>query len=390
LCILIYKEQDYSVLKKKVYKRCFVSNPDGAGYAWWDTDKQTWSVRKGFMTFRSFWKSFNTDAFARDFKSTAVITHFRVGTSGNRKGPDCTHPFIISRDYEGMRELEFDSEHIAFHNGVIGPGKGKNSDTMMGVFEYIAPLMPHLKEEGIEEILEELLMTNKCKWLITNKEITHFYGKWIKDKEYPGYDFSNSSYEPVKVKVYTPAKDSKQGAGKWSKTGPIKVFRAGKADDFYGLDNTWSWEKWDEGPFNPTNTKPLPGYTDGGTKIISPNDIVGYFHAPAVAVGLVDDNGDIQWEEDYSTSDDMMCCVSCGSSDVETEAGSDVACCEKCGAVFSTEDGTIMMYDTGSTKRYCETCMRNVLIDETGRCEACNSILDYTMYGQSWGVLHGY
>jgi hypothetical protein len=380
LCILIYKEQDYSVLKKKVYKRCFVSNPDGAGYAWWDTDKQTWSVRKGFMTFKSFWKAFNTDAFARDFKSTAVITHFRVGTSGNRKGPDCTHPFIISRDYEGMRELEFDSERIAFHNGVIGPGKGKNSDTMMGVFEYIAPLMPHLKEEGIEEILEELLMTNKCKWLITNKEITHFYGNWIKDEEYPGYDFSNSSYEPIKVKVYSAFKDSKPD-GRWSSRGPTKVFRSGKADDFYGLDKTWSWDKWDEGPFNPVDTKANDKIES--TTIISPNDIVGYFNAPAVAVGLVDGNGDIQWEEDYSSDDDMMCCASCGSSEVAVDE--DVAHCGKCGAVFSTEDGSIIMYDAGDNKRFCETCMHSMLVDETGRCESCGTIIDYSMYGESWG-----
>ena len=426
MCILILKEHGHPVLKKKIYKTCFDRNDDGAGYAWWDIENEIWKVKKGFMSFRKFWKSFNSDCFNHKFKDTTVMTHFRIGTSGIRKGPGCTHPFPVTFDFKEMHQTEFSSKHIAFHNGVIGTGWQDNSDTMVGVQEYIAPLLPHIEDRGIKRILGELLEDTRCRWIITNGEDIHQFGKWIKDKDHPGHEFSNESYKPKPVVVshaYTRNWPVNNTTKTRSITGsiiytldrlkgdriPSICHRSGKAE-LYLVDDNWDWAKWDEHPYlqsmtnySANNKKDnddkdevtvldlsnLIDENDTDSKIISPNDLAEYFIlTPPVAVALVDIDGNVEWEDNYESVKDMVCCPSCGSSQVDTfedENDEASALCKGCGAVFSLETGEITMFSLDDKVRYCEHCLKMMRVDDLGQCIECERIIDYGVWGNYFG-----
>jgi len=54
MCIAIISESGVKLPTKKVLKRCFINNPDGAGYGIFLLDSYEWECKKGFMTFKSF------------------------------------------------------------------------------------------------------------------------------------------------------------------------------------------------------------------------------------------------------------------------------------------------------------------------------------------------
>lgn len=377
MCIIIFKPEDAEILKKKMYKRCFRNNPHGAGYAWWDEEGDTWHVRKGFMTFKEWWKSFNKMHFTAE---DCFIIHFRVGTSGHRKGPDCTHPFPVTEDYEEMRKLEFSSKNIVFHNGVINYGRADISDSMLGVGEYIAPLFPYMNTKSIENILEELLMVEKCRWLITEGREATLFGKWIEDKNYKGIYFSNSGYLPPEPKICHTAQ---------------RFYRIGSIDEFLLPSGEWSWELWNREPWEkiydeenkdkndtrnwniPDNQRPLPLLTGPDqTPLITPN-LPLYKDHKKMIIGMVDNNGDIV-ALNYLNEDEAISCAECGGvelADSTIEEGEVV--CLDCGCIFNpiTEE-IIASGDTGFDTAYCEVCNQQMLTDLWGQCPVCETILN--------------
>jgi len=416
------------MLRKKVYKRCFDGNSDGAGFAYWNEEKNTWSVQKGFMTFKHWWKAFNRHEFTVD---DIVISHFRIGTSGNRKGPDCTHPFPITDDFEKMRVLEYDSDNIVFHNGVIGIGKDENSDTMLGIVEYVVPLWPHIEEKGITEILGEVLEDTKCRWLITEKDQVYLYGRWKKNTEHTGYYFSNDNYKPAPVYNYS--------SNNWRNRGSNGVYRSGSlngtgrrqttmfirsshiAKDFYDYEDKWNWSLWEEqvrkdrleiseaiysnkkaddkasdemarnaGLLTSEDIKYLtdPNWDkddddelDGNTTIVSPHEPPPE-DFPVTVTGLLDNHGNIIWDDKYDEDSDLPCCPSCGGEDLEESQllNGDTAC-KDCGAIFEMSTGDVILYDPSIIvdQRYveCPVCTTVVRITEWGECPMCAHIIDH-------------
>lgn len=87
MCIAIYKPAGAWATKRQL-RTCFERNPDGAGYAWHDGTKV--QLRKGFFTWRGFWKAFKRDVAA---ESPAFI-HFRIATRGKHDAERC-HPFQL-------------------------------------------------------------------------------------------------------------------------------------------------------------------------------------------------------------------------------------------------------------------------------------------------------
>lgn len=111
MCIAIEKPSGSQVSEEHL-KNSFLRNPDGAGYAFIDTDGKL-LVRKGFMDFDSFMTSYIADV---SVETTAII-HFRIKSVGNISAENC-HPWLISCD--GMAEPEEGSGEICFiHNGTL-------------------------------------------------------------------------------------------------------------------------------------------------------------------------------------------------------------------------------------------------------------------------------
>lgn len=139
MCIAIIKPSGVPLPKEEVLERCFLINPDGAGYSTLSSNGKGFDIRKGFFNFSEYYKALKiaikTDALA--------FIHMRIATCGyvDKKGRlwatagQC-HPFPITTDYSLMQRTKLDCVNEVFmHNGTINidteehKGKG-TSDTM--------------------------------------------------------------------------------------------------------------------------------------------------------------------------------------------------------------------------------------------------------------------
>ena len=102
MCVAIYKPAGLDVPTGDTLYQCWVSNDDGAGYAWYNPASHTWIITKGLLTWIDFIRSFDKHAKDKDFKNKQVMIHFRIGTSGSSKGAGHTHPFPICSDEEEL------------------------------------------------------------------------------------------------------------------------------------------------------------------------------------------------------------------------------------------------------------------------------------------------
>jgi len=97
-------------LTRKECKRCWNSNPDGAGVAWIDKKVVRW--KKGFMTLGDLEKWY----FELTPPPLPHIVHFRSATAGDII-PELTHPFVM--DVVKSTTKGKTKKGVLFHNGVI-------------------------------------------------------------------------------------------------------------------------------------------------------------------------------------------------------------------------------------------------------------------------------
>jgi hypothetical protein len=345
--------------------------------------KEKWVVTKGLMSFRTFWKTFNRDNQKIGFKDKQLLVHFRVGTSGNRKGPDCTHPFPVTNDLEIMRKLKFETENLIAHNGVIGPGWGTASDTMIGVRDYIDLLWDLKEDSRAEAIWKEHLKFDKCRWFIAKKDEVSLFGTWIDSHQYES-KFSNNGYLPPAPKqesLPTTGAAVDRNSPFVNNTDVPKTQRYYRHDayaDFCNVDGEWSWDLW-----RAENKQHYAVAEDAN--FTSPNELVDYVECPASVVALADKDGNILWDDDYTPAEDLPACPSCLSEEL-TESGllSGDTGCTDCGCVFNVETGEIILYDPSLCEdmeimMQCLTCHEQVNVNAWGECPDCGTILDATL-----------
>lgn len=115
MCIAVYKPMGVDFPVKRVLKRCFYKNPDGAGFM--VANGSAVEIHKGFMGFRSFWKALR-EARAMYGDDKAYVMHFRISTQGGVRQDGC-HPFPLSRDMQDLRRLHCEADIGIAHNGII-------------------------------------------------------------------------------------------------------------------------------------------------------------------------------------------------------------------------------------------------------------------------------
>jgi predicted glutamine amidotransferase len=194
MCIAIIKEKGKKMPFKKTLRRCWDRNPDGAGFMHIREDKVT--INKGFMTYKSLWKALQAHKFTED---DVVIIHLRKATAGGISPANC-HPFPITGSEARLRQVKIHCNMAMVHNGVLGPGEGNLSDTMIFVRDVLASPSIHrkLKDPAINELIEAYIHGSRVAILEGNGTI-HLYGDWLRDKK-TGLLYSNGHYKPTKVK----------------------------------------------------------------------------------------------------------------------------------------------------------------------------------------------
>ena len=197
MCIAIYKPQEADFPTKKTLQRCFEANPDGAGYMFAHRDRV--HIRKGFTTFKAFWRDLR-DIREKVTDKTPFVLHFRISTQAGVR-PDCTHPFPLSRKMDDLRALRAVSDIGIAHNGIISlTSQGYNktitySDTMQFITEYAARLIKSrdwYADEDLRSVIEKMA-GSKLAILDGGGTCTLLGAGWIEDS---GVWYSNESYKP--------------------------------------------------------------------------------------------------------------------------------------------------------------------------------------------------
>lgn len=198
MCIVVCKPKNIELPKKCVLEECFRSNPDGAGYMF--AKDGTVHIKKGFMTFDSFYRSL-----LRDYsKELAFVLHFRIGTMGLNV-PELTHPYPLSKNMSVLRETESECPIGVAHNGIISLTtvysymnnhvEPDYNDTMKFITDYMSLIIKDkkfYKDDDTIELIKKLVGTsNKFALLDGDGHITTI-GYFIEED---CIKYSNTSYE---------------------------------------------------------------------------------------------------------------------------------------------------------------------------------------------------
>ena len=216
MCVAIYKPMGAELPTKNDLYNCYLSNQDGAGFAYWRNNKI--HIKKGYMDFESFYNDFLNENFQKDEN---VFIHFRIATHGLVDGGN-THPFPVTNNFDDMRKTNNEySGKCLIHNGIFHYGDNviKSyskiiSDTMLFsrlLFEHLNNLSFKNKMEeqlNLEESVAKTLFNHKSTDFLNeniNKKIgyskvaimnedgsVNIFGNWI---EHNGVYYSNNSYQ---------------------------------------------------------------------------------------------------------------------------------------------------------------------------------------------------
>lgn len=218
MCIIITKAAGVALPEQRVLKRCYESNPDGAGLAWQDARTGQIHLHKGFMTFSAFIKTHRRLAKAYDLTACNVIYHFRIATAGDVL-PGLTHPFPVTASISDLIAPRLTPRLAVAHNGHISntaadaysyysrygyggytrPGGAADdvSDTAAFIRDELAALakdFPRFYESPALLALIQARVTSKLAFLTPSG--IYRTGAFVHD-EPTGLYFSNGGYKPA-------------------------------------------------------------------------------------------------------------------------------------------------------------------------------------------------
>ncbi len=217
MCIAVYKPMGVDFPVKRVLKRCFYKNPDGAGFM--VATGSDVEIHKGYMGFRSFWKALR-EARAKYGDDKAFVMHFRISTMGGIRQDGC-HPFPLSREMDDLRKLESISDIGIAHNGIIelttewGSTYSQYytksyaarktvdySDTMKFITEYLSLIIKdrdYWKDDDTLDLIEKLCGSRLA--ILDGSGHCELLGRGWESCD--GVWYSNGSYKPTEITVKT-------------------------------------------------------------------------------------------------------------------------------------------------------------------------------------------
>lgn len=199
MCVIVYKPANKKYPTYSTLKKCFDSNPHGAGFMYVDYDKNKVVIEKGFMTYSTFCKALKKHRVEYGSDS-AVVMHFRIATSGG-VNEECTHPYPLSNNIKDLKQVKCFTDLGIAHNGIIPccsrGGNGYN-DTMKFIKDYLFSLIDNDKKfYKNDDTLDEINDYIGCSKLAIFDNDSHctLFGKWFKiDGVYYSNTYWQSSY----------------------------------------------------------------------------------------------------------------------------------------------------------------------------------------------------
>lgn len=190
MCVIVIKPRGLALPEKELMKKCWADNPDGGGFAIVRKDDTIATVEKGFMTFKSFYHYLTKYDIDND---DLVVLHFRYATHGYKSAGQ-THPFPVSKYLSKLEELQFKSDTVVFHNGII-----KMKDQIKGwsdTMQYVGGVMSYMQPLDFNKITEQTKGNRLC--IVHDGKVTLTGEGWEKED---GYIYSNLSWKTGKRRV---------------------------------------------------------------------------------------------------------------------------------------------------------------------------------------------
>lgn len=189
MCIIIFKPKNRKMPSDEIIKRCFESNPNGAGIMYRNKDNQI-VINKGFMTVDALKDAITEISKNIELKKTDVCIHFRISTTGSTIPANC-HPFPLSNEINDLKELSVIADRAIAHNGILHDySKLHNQETDLSDTMYFAKMLSGVNDRFLQNVISAHAINSRfC--LMTNKK-TLTWGL-INDK---GLFYSNTSYKP--------------------------------------------------------------------------------------------------------------------------------------------------------------------------------------------------
>lgn len=232
MCIAIVKPAGANIPNEITLSNCFSNNPHGAGFMFIRNNQL--HIKKGFMTFDSFYDAFCAEQFTNN---DVLFIHFRIATHGLRDGGN-THPFPVTDKINILRKQDLSfSGYGLIHNGILSfPNRDfckydesmVISDTMLfslklfdSIYKDDSFFLKNDRDFVIELVKQYLIEKNlKIKKrvdyalgfnkiaILNNNGDWNIFGEWIEDN---GVFFSNRDYKFNKItisKTYNKNKNS--------------------------------------------------------------------------------------------------------------------------------------------------------------------------------------
>lgn len=211
MCVGIIKAQNVLMPSDTVIERCFKTNPDGAGFAWFDDEESIFRWKKGFMSLEDFLKAKNEVFAGKDTTKMLVLMHFRIGTHGGKRDPGKTHPFPVCDSYEEMIKLEGSAPAIMMHNGILHDfghlPQGSSdelrqldpSDTMIFNAEVLAQVDPLKASSLISRTSRDNRVCYATEQGRGAPGGAFYWGFWQKSDQAPECLFTNLSWQYAKT-----------------------------------------------------------------------------------------------------------------------------------------------------------------------------------------------
>ena len=172
MCVMLIQKIDSPKINKGDFDSYANENPDGFGLSYVD-DKDKLIINKT-MSAQEFWEMYNF-VYNGWNKTSPILTHFRLGTSGGKKVEMC-HPFRVNDDI------------CVAHNGVINIGH--NRETVSDTYQFTESILKDcaatlFNNETTKKLIESNIGSyNKLIMLNSKKEINIYNedeGTWIND-----------------------------------------------------------------------------------------------------------------------------------------------------------------------------------------------------------------
>lgn len=203
MCIIVYKSATAKFPEKKVLKTCFDNNDDGAGYMYAANGKVY--IRKGFMTFKDFWKDLN-DSRKKYGDKLPYVMHFRISTQAGIN-PSICHPYPVSENMDDLYKLRSVATVGIAHNGIISLTSSYKkdvpyNDTMKFITDYASLIIdddPYYYQDAKKIRLLEQLANSKLAILSADGHC-ELIGEFV---ALDGVYYSNYSYIASYAKPYT-------------------------------------------------------------------------------------------------------------------------------------------------------------------------------------------